>query len=439
MKRNRNQNGNRALVLALLLLAALALSACGGTKSQEPASSGFQPALDTDAAGEILVVGNYENFEALEAMFDDFNVYYPNVKLSYQRLDDYNKSIKTLLSTGHGPNIYMSFAWMSGREDYAEVFDHAENLADPAAALDLSALRADLLNREADGSLLQVPILATTYGMLVNQDLFEKEGLSVPTTYAELRSVAAALKDRGYESPMMGFIGSNASSNFLYVLTYPYFCASVAGNQEAVDALNALDPAAGEIMRPTLELVERFMGDGNLDLSACAAMEDAYESLLLRFFEGDVPMMICAADTVSIAARTESDSESFLAAPFAYTMAPIPLADEGSYFLSAANVQFSVNKDCDSLDLTNEFMRFLLQPAQLGKMTQIKGMLSPTSDLTLNAMFSAFGEVPPERTLSKDALSLLDAPLKQYRFASYAVGTGAMTIDEAVAAFGSLE
>ena len=429
----------RTLSVVLALLMALGLSACGSkTKTQESAE-GFQPALDTAAGGEIVVAGSYESFEALEAMFSDFNAFYPNVTLSYQRLDDYNSAIKTVLQTDNAPNIYMTFAWMAGREDYAEVFEHAENLADPTTGIDLSALREDLMTKGEDGSLPQVPVLATTYGMLVNHDLFEKEGLSVPTTYAELLSVTTALKEKGYNSPVMGFIGSNASSNFLYVLTYPYFCASVEENREAIDALNELDPSAGEYMRPTLELVERFMNDGHLDLAACGEIEDAYESLLLRFFEGDVPMMICAGDTVSIAEGTQGDSEAFTANPFSYTFVPIPLADEGGYFLSAANVQFSVNKDCKDLDMTNEFMRFLLSAGQLGKMTQIKGMLSPTNDLTLNQMFSSFGDVPEERALTKDALGLLDAPLKQYRFASYAVGTGQMSIDEAIAAFGTLE
>ena len=433
----------RLCSLALVLLMTLGLAACGGAKPAEQPTAGvqegFQPALDTEAGGKVVVVGNYENFESLEAMFEDFNAVYPNVELSYQMLDNYNSSVKVALKGNDAPNIYMTFAWMSGREDYAELFDCAENLADPALGLALGDLRADLLNTGDDGSLLQVPILATTYGMLVNHDLFEKEGVRVPTTYAELLSVTSALTEKGYDSPVMGFIGSSASSNFLYVLTYPYFCASVAGNREAVSALNALDPAAGEYMRPTLELVQRFMGDGNLSLSVCGEIADPYESLLLRFFEGDVPMMICAGDTVSIARGTEGDSEAFLASPFTYTFVPVPLADEGGYFLSAANVQFSVNRNCDNLDMTNEFMRFLITAEQLGRMNRIKGMLSPTNDLTMNTMYSAFGEVPAGRTLSKDALGLLDAPLKQYRFASYAVGTGAMTIDEAVAAFGVLE
>ena len=38
---------------------------------------------------DIKIVGSYENFEALEAEFTKFNEAYPNVRLTYKKLDDY--------------------------------------------------------------------------------------------------------------------------------------------------------------------------------------------------------------------------------------------------------------------------------------------------------------------------------------------------------------
>ena len=57
-----------------------------------------------------------------------------------------------------------------------------EDLSDPQLGLELDCLRSGLLNYDADGHLLMVPIFARNYGMLVNKDLFAKEGLQVPTT-----------------------------------------------------------------------------------------------------------------------------------------------------------------------------------------------------------------------------------------------------------------
>ena len=82
-------------------------------------------------------------------------------------------------------------------------------------------------------------------------------------------------------------------------VAYPLFAATLAGNPEALALANALDSAAGEYMRPALEAVEQLIRKSCIDLSECDKIEDNYTQVILRFFEGDVPMMICTGDTVS--------------------------------------------------------------------------------------------------------------------------------------------
>ena len=101
------------------------------------------------------------------------------------------------------------------------------------------------------------------------------------------------------------------------------------------------------------------------------------------------------------------------------------------------NLQFSVNKDSPNLDMANEFMRFLITPEELNLMAQNKGLMSPTKDLSFNSMYAAFGEVPESRILSPEVIGLTDDAVIQMRQAVYLVGTGEMTIDEAVAAYGT--
>lgn len=54
-------------------------------------------------------------------------------------------------------------------------------------------------------------------------------------------------------------------------------------------------------------------------------------------------------------------------------------------------------------------------------------------------MYAAFGDVPKSRVLSPEVIGLTDDAVIQLRMAVYAVGTGAMSIDEAVANYGSFE
>ena len=414
----------------------LGLTACGPVKQETAADEGFKPSLDTSLSCHINVAGGYDNFEALEAEFDRFNNYYPNVELMFTKIDDYNNMIGTVLNGNDAPDIYVNYSWMYGREQYQSSIDHAEDLADPALHFDLDCIRSNIILNTDDGKLPMVPVLANTYGMLVNNSLFEKEGLRVPTTYQELVEVCDAFRKKGYESPMMGFINEETTSVFILSI-YPYFCRTVAEDAEAVKKLNDLDPSAGEYMRPSLEKIVQFLNDGCVNPDVCAEIENNYDAVILRFFEGDVPMMICSGDTVSGTKKRESRSEAFIASPFTYAFAPIPMSDEGAYFLDVPNLQFSVNKDSENLDMANEFMRFLITSEELNEMAQKKGLMSPTKDLSFNSMYAAFGDVPKERILSPEEFGLTDDAVIQLRKAVYGVGTGAMTIDEAVAGYGS--
>ena len=148
-------------------------------------------------------------------------------------------------------------------------------------------------------------------------------------------------------------------------------------------------------------------------------------------------MMFCSGDTVSGTKKRESQSEAFIANPFEYAFVLVPMSDEGTTFLDMPNLQFSVNKDSANLDMANEFMRFLITPQELNEMAQNKGLMSPTKGLSFNSMYAAFGEVPESRVLSPEVIGLTDDAVIQLRQAVYAVGTGEMTIDEAIDSFGT--
>jgi len=426
----------KIICIFLAAMMILCLAACGAEKQEAKKETGFQPSLDSSDKSQITVVGGYDNFEALETEFKRFNEYYPDVELKFTKVDDYNNMIGTVLNGNDAPDIYVNYSWMYGREQYNASIDHAEDLSDPALKLDLDCIRSNIILNTKDGTLPMVPVFSNTYGMLVNKDLFEKEGLSIPTTYQELTAVCKAFREKGYQSPMMGF--TNAETTSLFTLTvYPFFCGTVAKDEEAVKKLNALDPSAGEYMRPSLEKMEQFLSEGCVDPEACAKIENNYDAVILRFFEGDVPMMTCSGDTVSGTKKRESRSEAFIANPFAYTFVPVPMSDEGAYFLDMPNLQFSVNKDSRNLAMANEFMRFLISSQELNEMAQNKGLMSPTKDLSFNSMYAAFGDIPESRIFSPEEIGLTDDAVIQLRQAVYGVGTGAMTIDEAIAGFGT--
>ena len=327
---------------------------------------------------------------------------------------------------------------MIGNEKYEPVFAHTEDLSDPALGLDLECIRPGLINHDGEGRVMMMPVFSRSYGMLVNNDLFEKEGLSVPATWTELLNVCDEFRNRGYASPMMGY-SLESTSCFMYTVAYPLFTANLAGNPDALALANTLDPSAGEYMRPALETVEKLIEGGCIEPEECDKIEDNYTQVILRFFEGDVPMMICAADTVSGTRKRESQSEAFTAAPFKYTFSPIPLTEEGGYFIDSPSIEFSVNKDCNDLDMTNEFMRFLISESELNEMASVKRLISPAADMSFDPVYAPLGQVPSERTISPEALGITDQLTVQIKIAAFKVGKGELTVDEAVAMYGSFD
>ena len=419
-------------VLLVFLMIAL-LVGCKGKEKEEK----FTPSLDKEITGELTIAGHYDNFEALEEEFNRFLEYYPNLKLKYTKLDNYNKVIATTLLSDTAPDIYFTQPSWLNSDSYNAVFENAEDLSDASLKINLSCIRDGLLSKDRYGKTSLVPIYTTTYGMMVNEDIFKKEGLSIPKTYEELVNVSLQLKEKGYTNPVMGY--NNETTSMLYSLFFPYFCGSIANNAQTIQDLNQMKEGAGENIRSTLNLISDFMSKGIVNLDSCNELANDYNAVIMRFFEGDIPMMFSSVNTVSGTKKREIQSEAFTANPFKYSFHPVPSTQNGGYFLNTISIGFSVNKNSENLDIANEFMRFLVSTSELNAMAQNKRMVTPCKNMALDEIYSSFGEIKEDSIIYMYTLGLADTPDVQVRRAGAKVTNGAMTVDEAIAQFGNFK
>ena len=422
-----------AFTVSLMLICT---TGCSEKPSEPDNGAAFSPLLDTQRSCSIRVVGHYSNFEPLEAEFERFNDYYPNVSLSYTFLDNYNSAIGAAIASDEAPNIYTTFSWMIDKPTHKPLFDAAEDLSESSLGFNLNVVKDGLLYKDENGAAPMLPVFSTTFGVLVNEDLFVKEGLSVPQTYDDMISVCESLKQKGYNSPIIGYDEANGSGIF-YALSYPYFASTLIGDTDTVNRLNELDATAGEALRPTLAAVNDFMQKGFIDIEECAKLENGYDALIKRFFEGDVPMALVNGDVVSGTRKRESQSEAFTANPFVYNFYTMPLTNDGKYFLCVSALAFSVNKNCGDLDMTNEFMRFLISTEELNNIAKSKRLVATTKDMPVDSVFASLGQIDAVHTIFEQDLGLRDAPISQFRYAVKNVANGVMTVDEAVDAFGT--
>ena len=422
-------------MISVSMVAMLLLPGCGNTKEAEVP---FAPKYDKETEFSLTVAGSYGNFESLEAEFERFYEYYPNATLQYVTMDDYNNVISSALVGSEPPDIFTTSSSMIGNEMYDDMFEACEVLSDPSVELDYSCIRDSLIRTTDSGDVVMLPIFTTSYGMLVNMDIFEKEGLKVPTNFKELMDVCAKLKSAGYESPVMGTDRFNGSGLF-NCFVYPMFAYNVIKNSDKVDALNNFESSSGELMRPSLERLYEFVNSDCIDLAKCQEeITDEYEAVIMRFFEGDVPMMLATGDVVSGTAKRESKSDAFTANPFKYRFFTAPAGDDGGYFINSISICFSVNNHSQNIDMANEFMRFLISKKELSNMAGLKRLITPVDDFSTDELYSALSDIPADRCFSDKETGLLDPAVRQFRAAIYAVGNGDMTVDEAVAAYGDI-
>ena len=422
----KNKLTNISLALSIII-AVFFLNGC----KKKINDDAFIPYLDTLTKCKIQIAGRYQNFEALEAEFDRFNEFYPNVDLSYNYLDNYKVTISTALAGLDAPDIFMTFPWMLDKTNYNPLLDNAENLADSAkTGIDLSAINKKLLFYTENASLPMVPVLGVANGMLVNEDLFKKEGLEVPANYRQLVDVCQKFKKAGYKSPILA---ENSATSIIPSLIYSMFTKEVMNNPEAISKLNKLDPAAGQYTRATLEWLEEFKKNNFIDLEECKKIKDNYSAVIMRFFEGDVPMMLASADVVSGTKKREALSEAFTKSPFKYSFYAVPVMEDGSAVLEVPSVEFSVNKNSKNLEMTNEFMRFLLRTNELNNLAMIKRLITCSTVYSFDDVYAPMGNTEHIYQLE---IGILDNTYMQLRNAAYSVFTGKMTVDEAVSNYG---
>ena len=419
---------SRKMTLLFTMITALSISSCD---NQKKSTDGFKPRLDPNSEVELTVRGHYENFEALEAEIVSFKTYYPHVEITYEYDKDHKKNLLTTLAGDTPPDIFFTYSSL----DFSLYDEYTEDLSASGLDIDLDCIKEDYIYKDNNGKVPYVPIFTATYGMMVNENLFSQHNVKIPESYDQLIEACNTFKNAENIYPMLAH-----NSMIVYPIFFPHFCASILGNQEKVNALNNNTPGAGENMRGSLTMLQEFLSHDFINFDECGDIKDDYNATILRFFEGDVAMMLAKGNTVSGTEKRQSQSPAYSANPFNYSFHPVPTTDKGGYMYSTVELCFSVNKKSTKLDMANEFMRFLVSTRELNRMNDKKRMTSPCKNMSLDGMFAGFGKLPLERRFTPSQLGLSDWADKQVRKAGSSIIDNRdkpTAVDDAIAGYGS--
>ena len=181
-------------ILSVLLCVAMVASllvGCGGgsSESSEPAE-GEKVTLDVI----ISQYGNYTQdwWTEFEAAFEEAN---GDIDLNIEIVswNDIYSVVNTRISSNQQPDILN----ISGFADYV-----ADDLLMPAEDYVSDAVKADIIpsfwesNAMDDGVVWALPILASCRALFVNTDILAEAGVEAPTTWDEVLTACAAIKEK---------------------------------------------------------------------------------------------------------------------------------------------------------------------------------------------------------------------------------------------------
>lgn len=430
-------------IIAPMLAMIILLSVFSACNKQEPTEdTGFVPALDTQQTASFEILGMMGNFEALDAVVAEFQKYYPNVTINYSKLDYFTEMINTRIAADPTVGLFLSYRRYDVPEfklvpqDYNQQFSQNRVTLDSTVDLanldlDLSCISPETLEKcMINGKMAYLPLFYNVYGLMVNEDLFEREGLSVPTNEAEFYEVCDALVQKGYVpiQQQEWFLQRALFANYIWGQF-----ADAENSETAYRAFRNGEVGSAEIMRPVFELFDTMMDKGYISTESFADYPDDYDSAILNFFEGDVPMLVVDSPTVSGMQKRESKSEAFKSNPFEYSFCYSPLAKDGFYAHKEIWYGISMNSNCANPELVAEFLRFLFRSESLNMLGEIKGMPSVALD-SKDERFTELWNVNGITTYEWDfegqgniTLDLFRLAIEKYAYGSY------QAIDEAIA------
>ena len=387
-----NKKMRMTSLLAILLVGLLLLTGCtsnqpstANTQATEQPNTAFVPKLDTKAAVNLEMGVFFGNFEALDQVINHFNEYYPNVTITYEANSD--KKLVEYMNNNKNVDIVMVDTPAVRYTDWDEYYI-GDQLMDLSADVDFSDVADGMLRKfTVNGQVMALPMGMRISGVVVNQTLLEKEGLTVPQTWTEFLTVCEALKEKGY-TPIQG-----PYSTFYGDLMKGLMMSMLGNDADLLSALNKGDESAVKTLTVVFDRVKQLYEKGYFTDEVNETYPDNnYDGAIMNFFEGNVPFWVCDTEKVSGMKKRESKSEAFSANPFTYYFMYAPTGDNGVSEYIEAWYGFAVSKNSDAKDYAVEFVRFMARQDELNTLASVKGVPSIAKNAD-DARYTALSDV----------------------------------------------
>jgi raffinose/stachyose/melibiose transport system substrate-binding protein len=274
------------------LIAAITGIALGGTLALSGCGSSSTTAGDggSATAGNVVWWSWTPDNDLAAREIAAFNQQYPNIKVTYKKVPnaDYSGVLRPALASSVGPDVFTVAA--AGATGPVSVFaPHAQDLAPAISKLLGSDWKSKIYptavtDFTVNGKLAGSPWAKQGAGNVwINKDLFDKYGLSVPTTLAEWVKVCATFRSKGLGCFKEGIGGSGFDVDTLHSIAdsvQPGLWAAAASGQK-----KWTDPG----LVTAWTIFKKMSDEGILDAGGVGVQQ--YPDVNNAFLTGKVPMI----------------------------------------------------------------------------------------------------------------------------------------------------
>jgi ABC-type glycerol-3-phosphate transport system substrate-binding protein len=339
----------------------------------------FASGAQEEKAGQPVEI-NYISSTILESpegdfeqgLIDKFNEENPDIKVSVSGIstNSLNQKYLALAAGNNLPDFFMvmdSGATMIGELGVAaplsDVFDQEFLDGFSNKYLDLFSY---------DGIPTGLPWFTSPRGVLYRADIFEKYGITVPTTWEEMEEVAKKLTvDGNFGMTLVGTKNGSGGSRFQAVIRnfgVDEFTkdsngkwSTDIGSQNYIDALRAYT---------NLDVVDGAVPPG--------VIETGYPDAVTLFASGKAAMIITGSNAIGAITTQVPELQGKLGA--------FPLPSVKRYVAGANGVAFYINKDSKHKDAIAKFLKFIMNDENMLKLGQLTGRIAPKNMAEGNPM-----------------------------------------------------
>ena len=278
--------------LCLIITIVLALTACGGNKSDSR--------LTTFEEEENRTVTLFSPMEKTLPDADNVarSASEKTIAMAEKRLGVTVEYI-TYTAEDYQDKTYDDVALDRARNDMDDLYllnpDTIQILAAEGKLMDLSALDSAKNLRDVvraanvvGGKLVAIPQEVVAYGLFINKDMFDQYQLELPETPEDFLECCRVFKENGIETP----VGANRWWLETFVLAQAYADLYNGGNTEAeIAALNSGEKKYSDYMRPGFEFLKKLIDLGYIDAKK-AYVSEAIEGEGADFLAQKTPIVM---------------------------------------------------------------------------------------------------------------------------------------------------